>query len=185
MNTENNSLDRLRKAWRETGDAMGNDAPNPDDLDKKKTALDNLRDRYKSFWVMALALGFGFGTFMIFRNIIDIESDLGLPLALSYWMYFMICFGMDCWLWNGVRKINPVTMSVSEVASKALFYHKRHLQFMCVLLPLAVALVGFTAYAFRASSYFVYGIIAGAVIGAIMGIIQFRRFMASYRQLSA
>lgn len=183
MNTENNSLDRLRKAWRDTGNAMGSDYPNPDDLNKKKTALDNLRDRYKSFWVMALALGIG--TFMIFSTIIDnIEFGLGLPLALSYGLYFMICFGMDCWLWNGVRKINPVTMSVSKVASKALFYHKRHLQFVCILLPIAVGLVGFTAYAFRAQTYLVYGVIVGVVIGAIMGIIQFRRFMASYRQLS-
>lgn len=183
MNTENNGLDRLRKVWRKTGNAMGKDYPNPDDLNKKKTALDNLRDRYKSFWVMELCLGFGI--FMIFRNIIDnVAPGIKFPLASSYWMYFLICFAMDFWLWNGVKKINPVTMSVSEVASKALFYHKRHLQFMCFLLPLAVALVGFTAYSFRAETYMVYGIIVGVVIGAIMGIIQFRRFMASYRQLS-
>ena len=75
-------------------------------------------------------------------------------------------------------------MSVSEVAYNAMFYRKRHLQFMAVLIPMAVALLGFTGYVFSSEIYFPYGMIVGAVCGLIIGIIQFRKFMAEYRKLS-
>ena len=146
MNTENNDLDNLRKAWKETGKTLHTDGyvPESHNLDKKKTALDNLRDSYRSFWIMTLCLTFSI--FMIFWGKVEIIGTSMKPLALSYLTYFLICFCFDFWLWRGVRTINPVTMDVSEVASKALFYHKRHLKFMCILLPLVVLLVGFTAY---------------------------------------
>lgn len=184
MKTDNNNLDKLRKAWSETGEALPSDGNKHEsqNLNKQKTALDNLRDRYRSFWIMGLCLAFG--TFMIFWNKEELIGSNTKPLAISYSIYSLICFCFDFWLWRGVRTINPVTMDVSEVASRALFYHKRHLQFMCILLPLAVLLVGFTAYVFQSETYMVWGIVVGVIIGAILGIMQFRRFMASYRQLS-
>lgn len=183
MKTDDN-LDNLRKAWKETGEALPSEGNNHEsqNLNKKKTALDNLRDRYRSFWIMSLC--FAFGTFMIFWNNEEIIGFNMKPLALSYMAYFLICFGFDFWLWRGVRTINPVTMDVSEVASRALFYHKRHLQSMCILLPLVVLLVGFTAYVFQSETYMVWGVVVGVIIGAILGIMQFRRFMASYREIS-
>ncbi|MCM1141828.1 MAG: hypothetical protein NC453_24925 [Muribaculum sp.] len=185
MNTENIDLQQMKKAWLEMGEALGmqpSPTDNPENFNKMKTALDRLRDKYRVFWTASLLLAFG--TFMIFSNSQIIESPLNLWLGVAYAVYFLTVFCMDYWLWRGIGTINPLRMSVSEVAYNAMFYRKRHLQFMAVLIPMAVALLGFTGYVFSSEIYFPYGMIVGAVCGLIIGIIQFRKFMAEYRKLS-
>lgn len=184
MNAENIDLEQMRKVWMEMGKILGmQPTPDntPDDLNRKRTALDRLRNRYKRFWI--LSMGMTFTSFMIFSKGLTIDTRYNLWLGIAYAVYFLTAFLMDLWLWNGIGTIDPLRMSVAEVAEKSMFYRKRHLQFMAILMPMAITLIGFTAYVFSTDVFFLYGMIAGAIFGITMGIIQFRRFMAEYRRL--
>lgn len=185
MSKDNIDIEQMRKAWLEMGKSLGMQTlPNsePIDFNKKKTALDRLRDRYNVFWIISLVMTFV--GFMIFSRGIFIVSHLNFWLGIAYAAYFLTVSCMDFWFWRGICTIDPLRMNVSEISEKSMFYRKRHLQFMAILIPMAIALLCFTGYVFSSEIYFLNGMIAGAVIGAIIGTIQFRRFMAGYRDLS-
>lgn len=185
MNIENQDIEQMRKAWIEMGKALGmQPAPfnDPGEMGSKKTALDRLRNRYRVFWIASLLLSFG--TFMFFSSRSIMDGRLYLWLGIAYAVYFLTAFCMDFWLYNGLGTINPLKMGVTEVAWKSAFYRKRHLQFMVVLIPMAIALIAFTGYVFSSEMYFLNGLATGVILGLIIGIIQLRRFMTEYRNLS-
>lgn len=84
----------------------------------------------------------------------------------------------------GVNSIDPINSPISDVAMRAIYYKRKHLQFMSVIIPMGIAVLGFTGYVFSADIYFLDGMIAGAVCGGVIGIRQFRKFMACYNDLS-
>lgn len=185
MNTENCDIEEIRKAWIAMGNSLGMSSPaggNPEDLNKKKTALDRLRDRYRVFWTVSLVMAFVW--FMIFSRGMIVESDLNFWLGVAYAAYFLICFAMDYWLYCGIGSIDPLRMTVSQVVDKSVYYKKWHLKFVAVLIPVAIFLLGFTGYVFSADKYMLEGMAVGAICGLIIGIMQFRRFMEEYRKLS-
>lgn len=177
-------MDMLKRTWADMGRALGagDSHIDPVKLNSLKTSLDRLRERYRRFWIIAICMVLPSYTLMWKNKVIN--PDFALPLALSYATYFLLCFCMDLQLWRGIGKIHPLTMTISKVASMALHCRKRHLIYMGCLLPLAIALLGFTAYAYHSEVYFICGMLTGAIFGAIMGIMQFRRFMADYRHLA-
>lgn len=186
MNSENFDIEQMRKAWAEMGKALGMQVipeNNPQILDRKRTSLDRLRDRYMAFWIIGLLMAFA-GFFMFFFGGIVADERFKLWLGIAYAVYFLTAASLDFWLWRGVTSIDPLQMSVAEISCKSMLYRKRHLQFMAVLIPMAIALLGFTAYVFSSDKFFVSGMTAGIIGGAIIGIFQFRKFMNEYRNLS-
>ncbi|MCM1110027.1 MAG: hypothetical protein NC336_02330 [Clostridium sp.] len=185
MNTENFDIEQLRKAWIEMGKALGMQAApdnNPADLDRKRTALDRLRDRYLAFWIISSVMAVA--GFLIFSNGLFVASRLNFWLRMAYAVYFLTVASMDFWLWRGIGSIDPLRMNISEISRESMYYRKRHLQFMAALIPMAIMLLCFTGYLFASEMYFLYGMIVGVILGAIIGTRQFRRFMAEYRRLS-
>lgn len=185
MNEDNIDIEQMRKAWTEMGKALGMQTiPSGyhNNLNKKKTALDRLRDRYNAFWIISLIMAVG--SFFIFSRGIFVVNNLNLWLGISFTVYFLTASCMDFWLWKGIGAIDPLRMNISEISEKSMYYRKKHLQFMAILIPMAIALLCFTGYVFSSEIYFLNGMIVGVVIGAIVGSLQFRRFMAEYRNLS-
>lgn len=185
MNNQNPNFDQLRQAWIEMGNALeklSTPAAPSHHLYNKKTALDRLAQRYGYFAIISLLMspcGLLFFTHSPFANPL-----LTTWLGIAYAVYFLTAAAMDFWLWHGISSINPLQLTVSQITDKALCYRKRHFQFMAVLIPMAIALIGFTAYTFSSQTFFINGMIVGVIAGTAIGIIQFRRFMSSYRDLS-
>lgn len=185
MKSEKRDAEELRNVWDKMGRSLGEPtmgADSPEALSRKRTALDRLRDRYRVFRNVSLLMVFS--SFMLFTRSDLLAKPYDLYLGAAFSAYFLICFLMDLWLWWGISNIDPLTMSVRQVVEKAMFYRKRHLQFIAVLLPLALSLVGFMGYLFSADRYMLVGMIIGAVCGAAIGVIQLKRFMREYRRLS-
>lgn len=185
MNTEELDIQQMRKAWLAMGECLGMKpaaANKPEGFNKKETALDRLRDKYRMFWTVALLMIFV--SFITFSKCLIVESPLNFWLGVAYAVYFLTSCCMDFWLWRGIGTINPLRMGISQVVNKAMFYRKRHLQFMAIIIPMGLTLLIFTGYVFSSETYFLSGMIAGAICGLIIAIIQFRRFMADYRKLS-
>lgn len=183
MTNQNENLDEVKKAWIAMGNSLGMRIPeySIDNLNDKKTALDRLRNSYKRFFIAAAI--FTFTSFLIFYRFSKIDGQDVIYIGIAYSAYFFTVFLMDFWMWKGIGTINPLTMSVSEVTRKSLFYRKRHLQFVAVLLPIAISIMCVTGYIFSYEKYFLVGIIAGAIVGFALGVTQLLRFLDDYRTL--
>lgn len=149
---------------------------------RRYTALERLARRYRNFSIISAVAIIVMPIMMM--NMGLLESAM-IPLIVCADLYFFLASVMDLWLSNGVSKIDCALMPVKEVVRKATFYRKRHLQFVMILLPMAIALVGSMVY-FREdymNKYFLIGVISGALVGLIIGSSQLMRFLRDYKDL--
>ncbi len=77
-----------------------------------------------------------------------------------------------------------LTMSVSEVVEKALYYRKWHIRFIFILLPMALGCLGLMAYVID-DLYVRLGMLAGFIVGVAVGIRQLLNFLADYRAVTS
>lgn len=174
--------ERIKKNWQET---HFNANDNPEQLQsimegRRRTALEDLARRYRVFSILcfmmaAISIGWGFS---------PLFGEMSHIVSLALVAFFLLCGSIDDWFCRGIQSIDVATMSVAEVASKALCYKKRHLQAIAVLAPLAICIVGLMAYALSGDKTLWYGMIAGGMLGLTIGLLQLRRFIDDYRKLS-
>ncbi len=176
--------EEIRDTWREAATRFS--APDPDDFEgmyrrKKETALERLAGKYKRFSRLGLIMGIACCCYMT-PNMVFPEH-LKIWIAISFSAYFLICSAMDYWLYKGVSSIDCYTMTVSEVAERAMYYKRRHLQFIAMLIPLAIAIIGFIIYAAGGNKYLIAGVMCGALVGGCLGYRQYLEFMGEYKKL--
>lgn len=177
--------EEIRKTWQEAATRFY--CPSPDELEeiyrrKKETALEKLALKYKRFSCLGLAMMFVSCCYMLPNHLF--ASELRIWVSLSLIMYFGMCSAMDYWLYKGISSIDCLTMTVKDVAEKAMYYKRWHLIFMAILLPCALAVFGLLVYAAGFDKYLTIGVIAGGIIGLALGYRQFLDFMSEYRKLS-
>ncbi|MDE7159810.1 MAG: hypothetical protein K2O24_03055 [Muribaculaceae bacterium] len=178
--------DEIKKTWAEASRRFY--APTPEEFEtmyreRKETALEQLAQRYRRFSRLGLVMAV-VSVFWMFSHISFAESYMKYVTSIVFILYFATCSIIDNWLYNGVKSIDCFTMSVSEVIDKALYYRRKHLQSMILLIPFAVVAMGTLAFSFVSEPYMIYGMIAGLIIGLAIGLQQFRSFMAEYRTIS-
>lgn len=183
-------MNNLQNDWQNAIiNPSGGSAPDMIMLRRRSTALQNLAKRYRIFSICS-AVAIIFIPFVFMQ--IPANSSVSWTLGIFTGIYFLTASVMDSWLASGVSTIDCSLMSVSEVISRAMFYRKRHLQFMMVLIPMAMILIGGLVYITLNDlsvigeadrKYFLFGIICGFLAGLAIGIGQFLQFMRSYRAL--
>lgn len=145
------------------------------------TALDSLASKYKRFAIVGLVM-------IVFSltNYLNPSFLINNRLLICLYMavYFAVVSCMDFWLYGQIKDIDITAMSVSEVAERAQYCRKRHLQFMAILIPLAVIFLILMAYSLWGNTPALIGMSVGAVVGLIIGINLFLRIMSDYRRLS-
>lgn len=177
--------EEIRKTWQEAATRFYQ--PSPDELEtiyrrKKETALEKLAKKYKRFSILGATMVIVSACYLLPNSIIP--HHMKIRVALAFMIYFAICGVMDGWLYKGITSINCLTMTVKEVAEKAMHYRKIHLIFIAITFPLAVGVVGSLLYAAGFDIYLTMGVVSGAVIGLIIGYRNYLEFMAEYRKLS-
>ena len=175
-------MDNLRKDWQDTNVSLshGSDAYASIINGKRRTALDNLAERYRRFSVIALTLILFSFTWIFNPNMFPDNPRLRIAVGVSFAVYALIGSVMDRWLYQGIRSIDVVAMPVSEVIRKALFYRKRHLQFIAVLLPIVLTIIAVMAWSMD-NLYFRLGILIGLIAGIAIGLHHLFAFLADYR----
>lgn len=171
----------FKKIWQDVkfNPADNNNIENMID-DGKKTALQNLARRYQIFSNISLAMIF---CSVGMTNIPILETNNHVWLTIAFALYFLTASVMDRWLYRGITSIDCATMNVNAVVGKALFYRKRHFQFMAVLLPMALSLVGILAWILTYDVYMLLSIAGGFIIGLAIGFRQLIEFMSDYRRI--
>lgn len=175
--------DKLKKEWEEVK-MRSNDNRNLTGImdGKKQTSLQSLARRYKWFSNMSMICILWVPLMMLTAFI---PQEWKLWIAISFGVYFLTCSIMDRWLYYGIQGIEVSRMSVDEVSRLAYFYRKRHLQFVMILLPMAIAVIGFFAYVVMdEDSSIMIGIIVGALFGMAIGARELMAFLRDYRTLT-
>ena len=148
---------------------------------RRRTALENLAHRYKRFAIIGLL--FVIWAPLTFYNP-EIQIDNRLTIIIFSSIYFLTCGLMDLWLYRGIRSIDCASMTIKEVATRALFYRKRHLQFISILLPFAFIWIGILCYNLCDNTAFLWGVGLGALAGFAIGIRQLMKFLNDYRSIT-
>lgn len=177
--------DNIKQEWRD----LRFHSVNPNQCENilsghRRTALQRLADRYLRFSNMALIFTpiMPFSVYyVLFR---DSPASGGIAWVIFAIFYFGLCAAMDRWLYYGIRGIDCTTMTVSGVAHKAMFYRKRHLQFVLVLIPLAILLIGGFLYLTDTDPNVLTGVIVGSIVGLTIGLYNLLQFMTDYRTLN-
>ncbi len=182
------TTEEMRQAWAETSRRLERleqdcNAQRREAMDgRRKTALDDLARRYRRFAIAAMIFIVAFPLAM--HGHPSPISPLYTTWVIVFGvLYFGTASAMDWWLYRQVTEIDVSHMTVEEVAERSAFCRKRHLQFVCVLLPMALGFVAFFLYCTLDSPYVIAGGIAGFIVGALLGLRQLRRFLSDYRYL--
>ncbi len=178
-------MDEIRKDWQDANVAIQRASDSYDNIinGKRKTALQNLAQRYRWFSNMALV----FILVMPFSLLnLNLFPELKLRMTVIIWFasFFLISSVMDRWLYHGIKQIDVLTMPVAEVVEKALYYRKWHIRFIFILLPLALGCLGLMAYVID-DIYVRLGMLAGFLVGVALGIRQLLNFLADYRAITS
>ena len=147
----------------------------------RRTSLDNLINRYKTFACISFCMPICMlGWFK--SDHISTPYNLIIPCMMA--VYFYIAALMDIYLMRGLKRINLNTMSVSTVCSLVSKYKRIHHICMIVLIPICIIIIELILTAFISNTYMIAGVIAGALVGLAIGIVQYHRFMSDYKILS-
>ncbi|MDE7136507.1 MAG: hypothetical protein K2N91_07725 [Muribaculaceae bacterium] len=170
-------LDDIQKQWSELNRRINkiDDKLSRMSIEKNNTALDWLANKYKWMAIFVAPIG-------ILTMILGIEL-FGTWICVSYCLYFLIADMMDLYLYRKVKKIDPTTMSISEVSHMAQLCRRRHHQFQLILIPLAIALVSALVYHNLNDANIVISMAIGAGLGLLLGTILYLRMMKRYRIL--
>lgn len=176
--------DNIKKTWQSTRVNLASDDASLNDImsGKRKTALESLAKRYCWFSNMAL-LFLCFIPLNIMNMPIYSDTNSKILIIVIFGSFFLISSIMDRWLYLGVKSIDIVRMSVSEVVEKARYYRKWHIRFIFILLPIALACLALLAY-LADDIYLRLGMIAGFLAGVALGIRQLMNFLADYKALT-
>ena len=180
MNTED-----MKMAWRDTARSL-NTSPSAETIEKirigkQSTSLDRLGARYFRFVMLSACCTILSLSFMLVPWPTPYKP---IWLSLAFMVYFLTCSAMDFWLYRGIGSIDCLRMPVSAVIKKALYYRKRHLQFVLTLLPMAFGVVFLLAFYYNFDRSILFGMIIGGTIGLAIGSYQLFEFMRDYRKIT-
>lgn len=152
----------------------------------RQTTLQRLIRRYKRFSRIAfiMALCSPLYVFLLLRDNTTASMWQITSVTIFMMIYFITVSIMDSWIARGLSSINIMEETVSEVCHQAFFYRKRHFQFIAVLIPMGLMILGSLAWLFSDNRYILNGMVSGAIIGAVVAIFVLRRFLKEYRDLS-
>lgn len=176
--------EEIKKCWQETSfRTVEPTGGSP----RRKTALQALIARYRRFSYLSLICVLGLMPCFVHFLGQWTETKGWTVYGLDAFMgvYFILACIMDRWLANGLSSINIAEMPVAEVCGRIFYYRKKHLQFMAVLIPMAVVFIGWLAWICAKDTSILMGMIVGAVAGGCLGYNAFCHFMKEYREATA
>lgn len=179
------TLDELKDQWKQTSlkvEQLENDnARLTAELQgtRLRPSIDRLQSSYRGMatasWVMFL------GTYPFIFILFDAIWPVSVFVPGILWaVLFFIGAIADTWLYLNAKKIDVASMSVDEVAARAMRGRKGHLIAQCIMIPVAVALLWILFVSVPDGRL---GMIIGGSIGLCFGIYKWLQIMRAYRAL--
>lgn len=148
---------------------------------KYKTAREKLISKYKKFIFIETVMILYVWVFIGFNP--ETVDKYRLPTLIYWSLFFLAEIGIDYYLMERVREIDIYTSPVKEITQMAASNWRIHKLAIFIGLPIAFGAIILFGLAMDANEFVIYGMVAGAIVGLIIGFSQLRRFMSYYRQL--
>ena len=177
-------MESLREDWNATKRVAGGSLETAElRLVRQTTSLTKLADRYKRFMVFSI-LWSVITPVIMYR----LSVEFGITptwLVPALFTFIMVCgAATDYYLYARISRIDVLTMGVAEVAAESLKCRKLHVQYVCVMLPFALGVVGLTVYLMRGDQWIVNGMLIGGAVGLVIGVAYLYRFMRDYSKIN-
>lgn len=150
-----------------------------------RSAQENLAASYKRIAIIAGIMGLVCcPTFVMSKGIFNYPDQRSRIIsALTLGAYFLICMVMDGYLSSAVMDINLAKMPVTKVRDAAIRLKRLHHIFQIILIPAAITALAVSIYPLKSEPYILIGCGAGALLGAMIGWIKYKKMMRDYREL--
>ena len=176
---------KIKKCWQQAT-FSGIDPFNDHNAMQRNTALKSLAERYKRFSRFSIIVAATFPLYL--TNLLFNHSIcppwLAVITVVTGSLYLLTASIMDRWLYNGISRIDLARLTVTEACRRALYYRKKHLQFILILLPFAAIFISLLAYALSESPYALWGMLCGGIVGICIGAYKLLQFLSEYRLLT-
>lgn len=151
--------------------------------DKFRSARERLIRKYNAFIIVELIMIVYIFTFIWANPMMDEKYRL---ITAIYWLaFFLFEIAIDCYLKQGVKKIDIYNSSVREIATQAAKNWKIHKIAISISLPFAIGACILFALAINANEFIILGMITGGLAGLLIGIVQLKKFFQYYRLLQS
>lgn len=171
MNTQ-----QLKQEWQSARQSIRVTGDSTPDL-TQKTYLQKLANKYKFFSRFALIAALLLG--------ILLSKEFGNPWVTALYVIFMLISSVtDFYLYRSVKSIDIDSMSVREVAMRAMKLRRLHLLFIAIMLPVAFGLVALFLYVINSDTYMIIAVCTGGLTGLIIGSMHLKEFLDAYRHLT-
>lgn len=153
----------------------------PAELMKRTTSLEQLMQNYRRFAFLALVcIPGGFSFYQLIQRGEILISPAVIILFVSA-MALSAC--VDFYLYNRLKEINLLSMSVTEVADRARNCRRIHLFSQLILLPMVLTFIIIVAVT-STTTYLRWGLLCGALVGMVIGFGKWLEIMRTYRTLT-
>lgn len=176
------NIDNLKENWERSNAALerGNVQRKTVDV-HRKTTLQRLASRYRRTAILSLVC---LSWIMpLYSRLSEDNPGLSLFYPLVMAAFFLIAAGMDYWLYRGVQGIDCASMTVETVLKKVYLYRKRHIQFIFILMPIALVVIYLMLAMFNFEKYTLLGAACGFMVGLAVGLKILFDFMRDYKQV--
>lgn len=183
------NLDYMKSAWQNTDQRISNLEEQTRRMaqsistSRRATALSALTKRYTRFAWVSLIMAPVWLTMSV-RNDFFADTTRDLLFGIFGALYFCLASTFDFILAARTQRIDLYDSPVESVFRQALECRRFHLRCMIVLIPLAIILLALMATANLNNLPMLMGISTGALVGTVIGIRFYLRFMNDYRSLT-
>lgn len=172
---------KIKESWHTAGSAFSENSDfDKQSIDKRQTILSSLTKRYLRFSIIGFLLG------LLFL----INAATAHDHVFSPFIWFVLCGFMefcaitDFLIFLRLGSIDICSMSVADVMRRVAQMRRLHIIFVCVMLPVTTAFIGYIAWTQLSDPAMVYSIFIGYAIGLAIGVRFLLSFMRDYKSIS-
>lgn len=149
--------------------------------DRYKTVQNRLINKYIKFIWLEAIFAILMPVFIVFNG-----NEKFKVITTIYWFcFFVIALAFDYYLLSNVRLMDLNNASVSEIVKLSSKNWKLHKLWIIIGMPVAVGACILYALALDADMVVIVGMIAGGVVGLIIGLTQFFKIRHNYYLLQS
>lgn len=173
--------------WNTTKNLLVKNSPAPSMPDpNRQTALENLARRYRRFSIFgAICAPLSLMWLRMPSDFIFYFNGYNMNpwITVLFILYFSVCSLIDYRFYVMISEIDPASMPVAEVLRRALRCRKMHLYSIMCIAPVALFFISSIIYFGHGDSYFIAGILCGAILGLAIGLRQLTLFLKDYHDI--
>lgn len=151
-----------------------------------RTAQQNLAKHYKRMMVISACMAAFWPAMLLMPDYMEVSDHTWhVASAILFLIYFITAAVADGYLYNSILALRLDSTPVDTLILKVGRLKRIHHRMMMILIPMALATIGYFISPFLQDSYVICGVALGGTVGLLIGLMAYFRMMADYRRMMA